>query len=224
MYWIEPSVYPKSLRSWLGGCVEDKVIISANKANGEINVGGELYSLSKNEVLLLELLNSTPGVVYSADDISIACWPGRVVSASSVPVAVKRVRDFLKKAQLKSRIITHKGVGYSFLMDDNIEIIFRDIELVKNDNLVQKDTISTSKYNYLIRVFIALFVCFFVWLFFFTLEWDDISVQNGADNKQIISSTDNDKVDVNSLKSGECLFIDQSNYSVVCTDEGCFVP
>ncbi|EDJ7341981.1 helix-turn-helix domain-containing protein [Salmonella enterica] len=179
------------------------------------------YSFPK---LFYILPNSTPGVVYSADDISIACWPGRVVSASSVPVAVKRVRDFLKKAQLKSRIITHKGVGYSFLMDDNIEIIFRDIELVKNDNLVQKDTISTSKYNYLIRVFIAFFVCFFVWLFFFTLEWDDISVQNGADNKQIISSTDNDKVDVNSLKSGECLFIDQSNYSVVCTDEGCFVP
>lgn len=204
--------------------MEDKIIISVNKTTGEVNVEGELHSLSKNEVLLLELLNSNPGVIYSAEDISIACWPGRVVSASSVPVAVKRVRDFLKKTQLKSRIITHKGAGYSFLLEDNIEIIFGEMDLDKSVNPVRNEVTTTSSYNSLAIIVISLSVCFFSWFFYSALEWDEISVRYGNNNKQVISSANSDDIDMSSLKAGESIYIDQSNHSVICNEKDCLAP
>ncbi|TBL61981.1 winged helix-turn-helix domain-containing protein [Hafnia paralvei] len=76
--------------------------------------------LSKNECLVLELLYNNSGDIVSSDTISKTCWPGRIVSPVSVPVAIKHVRDVLKKCSPSSLIKTYKGEGYSFVKGEMV--------------------------------------------------------------------------------------------------------
>ena len=77
-------------------------------------INGEEQALSASEVALLYLLYSNPNVIFGSDDIIQKCWPDRIVSAGSVPVSIKHIRDTLKKITEKQVIMTHKGKGYSF--------------------------------------------------------------------------------------------------------------
>ncbi|KAB0587204.1 MULTISPECIES: winged helix-turn-helix domain-containing protein [Edwardsiella] len=92
--------------------------MSALIIRGEtLYINEEEQALSASEVALLYLLYSNPNVIFGSDDIIKKCWPDRIVSAGSVPVSIKHIRDTLKKITEKQVIITHKGKGYSF---DNI--------------------------------------------------------------------------------------------------------
>ena len=71
-------------------------------------------ALSASETALLYLLYSNPNVIFGSEDIIKECWPDRVVSAGSVPVSIKHIRDVLKKVTSTQLIVTHKGKGYSF--------------------------------------------------------------------------------------------------------------
>ncbi|EIA0326220.1 winged helix-turn-helix domain-containing protein, partial [Escherichia coli] len=80
------------------------------------------FQLSKNEVLLIEYLYKNKGTIISHDELVCHCWPGRMVSASSLPVAIKHIRDIFKKLSSKEVIKTYKGEGYAFLLDIEITI------------------------------------------------------------------------------------------------------
>lgn len=79
-----------------------------------VYIGDEKYSLSKNEILIIELLYSNPERVLSVAEISKQCWPGRIVSNASVPVSIKHIRDVFKEHFACNIILTVKGVGYRF--------------------------------------------------------------------------------------------------------------
>lgn len=76
---------------------------------------GEPNLLSKNECLLIRYFYERQGITISRDELIQQCWPGRVVSPTSLPVAIKHIRDILKKAGYNEVIKTHKGEGYSLL-------------------------------------------------------------------------------------------------------------
>lgn len=147
------------------------------------------YALSKNEVLLLELFYTNPNEVFSNDEISTACWPGRVVSPSSVPVAIKRVRDLLKKAHLKSKIITHKGEGYSFSFEDSAEIKFTESECNSNDT---HPSIKNNNIKIIISIFI--FTSAYLLVFLSKLEWSEIITQYDSSNKIKIITNSIDEI------------------------------
>lgn len=90
-----------------------------------IIIKGEPNLLSKNECLLIKYLYERQGVTISRDELIQQCWPGRVVSPTSLPVAIKHIRDILKKAGHNDAIKTHKGEGYS-LLPNILEIDFID--------------------------------------------------------------------------------------------------
>ncbi|EBQ8600492.1 hypothetical protein I6P91_004017 [Salmonella enterica] len=73
-------------------------------------MGDSLYYLSKNEMALLAVLYSNPDIIFSAGELREKCWPGRVVSYNSVPVAIKHIRIDV--------VLTIKGEGYQFCRSD----------------------------------------------------------------------------------------------------------
>ncbi|MFL4556305.1 transcriptional regulator [Yersinia kristensenii] len=91
--------------------------IVLDKLKNVLVINNEAHSLSKNEVLLLEHLYLRGGEVIPRDDLISTCWPDRVVSPVSLPVAIKHIRDVLRKATQNEVIKTHKSVGYSFQQD-----------------------------------------------------------------------------------------------------------
>ncbi|MCY1687923.1 winged helix-turn-helix domain-containing protein [Yersinia enterocolitica] len=93
-----------------------------DKLKNVLMINNEAHALSKNEVLLLELLYLRAGAVIPRDELISSCWPDRVVSAVSLPVAIKHIRDVLRKATSNEVIKTHKSVGYSF-QKDSLELV-----------------------------------------------------------------------------------------------------
>ncbi|EMV5749208.1 winged helix-turn-helix domain-containing protein [Yersinia enterocolitica] len=91
--------------------------IVLDKLKNVLVINNEAHALSKNEVLLLEHLYLRGGEVIPRDDLISTCWPDRVVSPVSLPVAIKHIRDVLRKATQNEVIKTHKSVGYSFQQD-----------------------------------------------------------------------------------------------------------
>ncbi|MBW5823595.1 winged helix-turn-helix domain-containing protein [Yersinia kristensenii] len=91
--------------------------IVLDKLKNVLVINNEAHALSKNEVLLLEHLYLRGGEVIPRDDLISTCWPDRVVSPVSLPVAIKHIRDVLRKATPNEVIKTHKSVGYSFQQD-----------------------------------------------------------------------------------------------------------
>ncbi|MBW5821330.1 winged helix-turn-helix domain-containing protein [Yersinia enterocolitica] len=91
--------------------------IVLDKLKNVLVINNEAHALSKNEVLLLEHLYLRGGEVIPRDELISTCWPDRVVSPVSLPVAIKHIRDVLRKATQNEVIKTHKSVGYSFQQD-----------------------------------------------------------------------------------------------------------
>ncbi len=71
-------------------------------------------TLSPSEALILEfLVKNTPKAV-GRDFLLEHCWPGRVVTGSSLNVAVKNIRTALNSIECDCKILTVQKEGYSF--------------------------------------------------------------------------------------------------------------
>ncbi|MCW6638799.1 winged helix-turn-helix domain-containing protein, partial [Yersinia ruckeri] len=124
--------------------ISSKNTIRVDKENGILRSGDLIFSLSKNECLMLELLYENSDSVISIENIIKGSWLGKVVSPISVPVAIKHIRDILKKCIATQVIVTHKGVGYSFIKSE-IKIIFSHV-----DNYTEKgNTLKTNFFSLL---------------------------------------------------------------------------
>lgn len=80
-----------------------------DKCNQKVFINGEIKKVSQAELSILLLLVDNEGVVQSKPAIIEAGWPARVVSPSSMPVAITNIRKLLPR----NTIITHKD-GYYF--------------------------------------------------------------------------------------------------------------
>lgn len=117
-----------------------------DKLKNVLMINNEAHALSKNEVLLLELLYLRAGAVIPRDELISSCWPDRVVSAVSLPVAIKHIRDVLRKATSNEVIKTHKSVGYSF-QQDSLELAINSAvyEQQINKAEIRQETPDTSR-------------------------------------------------------------------------------
>ena len=72
---------------------------------------GETFSLPRKEFLLLELLTSKPGKVFTRHEIFSEIWGDDVIVGDrTIDVHVRKIRDRLNLNSIK----TVKGVGYKF--------------------------------------------------------------------------------------------------------------
>nr|WP_241902790.1 MULTISPECIES: helix-turn-helix domain-containing protein [unclassified Vibrio] len=71
-------------------------------------------TLSPSEALILEVLVKNSPKAVGRDFLLEHCWPGRVVTGSSLNVAVKNIRTALNSIECDCKILTVQKEGYSF--------------------------------------------------------------------------------------------------------------
>lgn len=77
----------------------------------DVKVDGTPVILAKKEFLLLKLLVSSPGKVFSREDIYSAVWGNEVVVGDrTIDVHIRKLREKLGE----DIIVTLKGIGYKF--------------------------------------------------------------------------------------------------------------
>ncbi|UWZ98677.1 winged helix-turn-helix domain-containing protein [Vibrio splendidus] len=75
---------------------------------------GKRATLSLSESLILEHLVKNSPKAVGRDFLLEHCWPGRVVTGSSLNVAVKNIRTALNSLECDCKILTVQKEGYSF--------------------------------------------------------------------------------------------------------------
>ena len=75
---------------------------------------GKRVALSPSEGLILEHLVKNSPKAVARDFLLEHCWPGRVVTGSSLNVAVKNIRTALNSFECDCKILTVQKEGYSF--------------------------------------------------------------------------------------------------------------
>ncbi len=88
--------------------------LSINKDNHKVTIDGEEIKLTPIEFDILYLLASSPGKVFSTDEIFEKVWNEKVYEANNtVMVHIRRLRGKMKEDSRQDKIITTVwGVGY----------------------------------------------------------------------------------------------------------------
>lgn len=73
-----------------------------------LSVGGNAVDLTKTELLMMELFLSSPGRVFTRDQLCAHCWEDGFVDDNTIRVAVSRLRDKTGSDRIK----TIRGLGY----------------------------------------------------------------------------------------------------------------
>lgn len=178
------------------------------------------FQLSKNEVLLIEYLYKNKGSIISHDELVCHCWPGRMVSASSLPVAIKHIRDMFKKLSSKEVIKTYKGEGYAFLLDIEITITESLDELPapvdKQTGAPHANNIKIPAYRYFLCGIYILIIAFSVFLFLYNAS--DIRTRK-INETDIFSNFDFDTPLPE--KGMTSIFLEQGGKGIFCDKYSC---
>jgi DNA-binding winged helix-turn-helix (wHTH) protein len=75
--------------------------------------------LSKSEVLIVALLASNHGITICREHLLKCCWPGKVVTHSSLTVAIKNIRNAFAIIGEDNIIVTEPKKGYSIRLQEN---------------------------------------------------------------------------------------------------------
>lgn len=177
----------------------------------------EPSQLSKNELLLIKHLYSNQGTIISRDDLLYHCWPGKVVSPASLPVAIKRIRDVFRKIEKEDAIKTHKGEGYSFIPGViNIKFINKEKKEYKDG----KSPWSIQRWRGECIIVTLLYVVFF--LFIAGMMFSGNIKPRKAHNGQLIISSGNESPAIkNHATPGDIVFIDDTMSILICNHQNC---
>ncbi|MCZ8807911.1 winged helix-turn-helix domain-containing protein [Escherichia albertii] len=203
---------------------ENNVILDVLRNTMIIN--GESNPLSKNECLLIKYLYEKQGSLISRGELIQHCWPGRVVSAASLPVAIKHIRDVLKKIKNEEIIKTHKGEGYSFL-PGIVEI--RIINSHPEDKTVRKKKPTRIKINktqiqfFLTTLMIGTNVFFWGMFSFviYTSYTNNIKHWHTNSGALIISTSETTRELKDTIPEGDSVFIDDMGSTLICNKSTC---
>lgn len=90
--------------------IDGKIISSKTKVVLDAKTGLMQTIISRAQRNIINVLYNNAGIIFSKKDIKEIGWPGRVVSNSSVVVAISEIRNVIGN----HRIITISGEGYLF--------------------------------------------------------------------------------------------------------------
>ncbi len=189
-------------------------------------IDGESNPLSKNECFLIKYLYERQGTSISRDELTQHCWPGRVVSATSLPVAIKHIRDVLKKIKNEEIIKTHKGEGYSFL-PGIIEIKIIDSspgdKTMNTKHTVKKGHHKLQIRNFLTAITIGTSVFFWGAISFviYTRYTNNIKHWHTNSGSLIISTSETMSELIDAVHEGDSIFIDDMESTLICDKQTC---
>ena len=92
-----------------------KVPFEVNEAGNQVRYFGELLELSRFEYLILKVLLSRPGWIFSREQLLEKAWdePGSILDRT-IDAHMKSIRKKLKAVNTdKEAIVTHRGLGYA---------------------------------------------------------------------------------------------------------------
>ncbi|WP_232784088.1 winged helix-turn-helix domain-containing protein [Moritella sp. Urea-trap-13] len=90
--------------------IDGKIISSKTKVILDSKTGLMLAIISRPQRNIINVLYNNAGIIFSKQDIKDIGWPGRIVSNSSVVVAISEIRSIIGN----NKIITISGEGYLF--------------------------------------------------------------------------------------------------------------
>lgn len=79
----------------------------------------KVVTLSRSECLLLKHLMDNCSQTLGREFLLTHCWPGRIVTSSSLNVAIKNVRSALKEVGSDCKVITVQKEGYCFVAPES---------------------------------------------------------------------------------------------------------
>lgn len=79
----------------------------------------KVVTLSPSECLLLKHLMDNCSQTLGREFLLTHCWPGRIVTSSSLNVAIKNVRSALKEVGSDCKVITVQKEGYCFVAPES---------------------------------------------------------------------------------------------------------
>ncbi|ELU1402287.1 winged helix-turn-helix domain-containing protein [Escherichia coli] len=184
---------------------------------------GEYDLLSKHEYLLIKYLYNKKGEIVSRSELIQHCWPEKIVSPTSLPVAIKHLRDLLRKAEKNEVIKTHKGEGYSFIPDIvTIEFSTSSVSSFRSIKK-KKDGVNGVLVRFLLRcnpLTVSVMLMFFA---ITTIFSDNIKHRNN--NGSVVVFPDNFMPSLEDAGirpvSGETIFIDKMDSMLVCNNINC---
>ncbi|WP_170913941.1 winged helix-turn-helix domain-containing protein [Salmonella enterica] len=188
------------------------------------------FQISRNEMLILEYLYNNAGKTVSREDLLSKCWPDRIVSPVSLPVAIKHIRDIFKQITDCEVIITHKSIGYSFC-NENINITIKE-EYPPSSNATDYDK-NSPKTSKRIATFINkyrgwygdILIYALVLLLLKALLGDDniVTITNKETQHKLITNASISIEKVNDLFSNhdDIIFFDDASGLIKCNDKGC---
>ncbi len=142
---------------------------------------GETVRLSHSETLLLQTLVAAPGKTISRETLLVQCWPGRIVTQSSLNVAVKNLRQAFEKLGGDSLITTDPGKGYLLRSDERSAAIeSKPLEAIYEAGLNGDELIKSKKYLFFGLAFVLGALVTFYTLFMY-IELVEITEVDGVD-------------------------------------------
>ncbi|EFA4846643.1 winged helix-turn-helix domain-containing protein [Escherichia coli] len=194
-----------------------KLIIDESKCIIFINNDPNL--LSKNECLLIKYLYEKQGTVISRDELLHHCWPGRVVSPTSLPVAIKHIRDVFRKIEREEAIKTYKGEGYSFIPGSiKIEFVHRELE----HKTIEVKKSKTSNFICKIPIHYMTIIYVISFLFIIGIMFSGNIKSRRTHNGQLVISSRDDIPELdNATTLGNLVFIDETESVLICNHTNC---
>ncbi|EFN9614277.1 hypothetical protein D3G46_23870 [Escherichia coli] len=191
-----------------------------------IFIDDESNPLSKNECFIIKHLYERQGTTISRDELTQHCWPGKVVSATSLPVAIKHIRDVLKKIKNEEIIKTHKGEGYSFL-PGVIEMKIIDshpeekLANTKNTVKTRHQKLQIQKVLTAITIGISMFFWGAISFVTYAKYSNNIKHRYTKSGSLIISTSETTSELTDDLHEGESIFIDDMESTLICDKLTC---
>lgn len=195
-------------------------------SGNRIILNEESNPLSKSECFLIKYLYERQGVLISKDELTQRCWPGRVVSATSLPVAIKHIRDVLRKIKNEEIIKTHKGEGYSFIPG---VIEMKIIDAHPGDEITSTKKAVKTKYNKLqildfltvIKMVTGVFLVWGVGFVIYTKYLNNIRCWHTNSGLLIISTSEITSESSYTFHEGDSIFIDDMDSTLICDKLTC---
>lgn len=195
-------------------CARPKIcMIIIDESNLIALTKDEPSQLSKNELLLIKYLYGNQGTIISKDDLLYHCWPGKIVSPTSLPVAIKRIRDIFRKIEKDEAIKTHKGEGYSFVPG------MITIKFINKEKKACTPHAIQRRRVYCIVVTLA-YVVFFLFIAKMMFS-GNIKSRNTRNGQLIMSLGNNIPAIKNHTTPGDIVFIDDTMSILICNHQNC---
>ncbi|MFM2610007.1 winged helix-turn-helix domain-containing protein [Vibrio chagasii] len=102
----------------------------------------KVVTLSPSECLLLKHLMDNCSQTLGREFLLTHCWPGRIVTNSSLNVAIKNVRSALKEVGSNCKVITVQKEGYCFVAPENSAV---PDSFVASDSSVVSESLTGSE-------------------------------------------------------------------------------